>query len=500
VSKRTRSGRLRRTWPQRLLITFNLSCIVLALLAAGSLTYAKRKVGEIPRVQFSADGFIGSDGLADDAPRNFLIVGNDSAAELDADDPARAGRGSVGGVRSDTMMVVRLDPESKRAKILSFPRDLWVEIPGRGRNRINASIEYGGRDLLVQTIKENFDIDINHYVEVDFAGFKDMVDLLGGVPVYFATPVRDTRSGLNVENAGCTTLDENGALHYVRARHLRYYDEERDRWVSDPTSDLGRISRQQDFIKRVIRRAVSQGARDPLQLRNYIEVGLDNITLDGATTPGDLIELGQAFRTFDPETLQTFSLPVSDAYRGGAQVLELRTAEAEPILAMFRGTGKTTTVEGDLAPSSVAVAVLNGSGAQNQAAEASDVLAQAGFAMRPPSSTAGVERTEVRYRPGQEDQAVLVARHLFADPILIADEDVEQLTVITGPDFGAALVEARPVEDVAVPTTTTAAPVSGSTTVVPEGDGSATAEAPSVTTTTAPGFVPPDPPPGVDCG
>jgi hypothetical protein len=301
-----------------------------------------------------------------------------------------------------------------------------------------------------------------------------------------------------VENAGCTTLDENGALHYVRARHLRYYDEERDRWVSDPTSDLGRISRQQDFIKRVIRRAVSQGARDPLQLRNYIEVGLDNITLDDGTTPGDLIELGQAFRTFDPETLETFSLPVADAFRGGADVLDLRTGEAEPILAMFRGTGKTTTVEGDLAPSSVAVAVLNGSGEQNQAAEASEVLAQAGFSMRPPSSTASVARTEVRYRPGLEDQAVLVARHLFADPILVADEDVAQVTVITGPDFGAALIEARPIGDVAAPTTSTTVAEPDATTVVPDGAGAA--EEPTVTTTTVPGFVPPDPPPGVDCG
>jgi LCP family protein required for cell wall assembly len=500
VSKRTRSGRLRRTWPQRLLITFNLSCIVVALLAAGSLTYAKRKVGQIPRVQFNADGFIGSDGLADDAPRNFLIVGNDSAGRLDEDDPARAGRGSVGGVRSDTMMVVRLDPKSKGAKILSFPRDLWVDIPGRGRNRINASIEYGGRDLLVQTIKENFDIDINHYVEVDFAGFKDMVDLLGGIPVYFATPVRDGRSGLNVENAGCTTLDENGALQYVRARHLRYYDEERDRWVSDPTSDLGRISRQQDFIKRVIRRAVSQGARDPLQLRNYLEVGIDNITLDDATTPGDLIELGQAFRTFDPDTLETYSLPVTDAFRGGAQVLDLQTGEAEPILALFRGTGKTTTVEGDLTPSSVAVAVLNGSGEQNQAADASEVLAQAGFTVGPASSTATVARTEVRYRPGLEDQAVLVARHLFADPILIADPDVAQVTVVTGPDFGAALLEARPVEDVAVPTTTTTTAPESVATTEPGDGGSVAGEAPTTTTTTVAGFVPPDPPPGVDCG
>jgi LCP family protein required for cell wall assembly len=499
MSQQSRPPKPRRTWPQRLLITFNCLCIVVALVAAGSLTFAKRKVGEIDRYRFSSDGFQGSDGLADDAPRNFLIVGSDSDDGLEANDPAVAGRGSVSGIRSDTMMVVRVDPKTEQAKILSFPRDLWVEIPGQGRNRINASIEFGGPDLLVQTIKSNFDIDINHYVEVNFAGFKDLVDLLDGVPVYFTTPVRDTRSGLNVENAGCTVLDENGALSYVRARHFLYYDEARGRWVSDPTSDLGRISRQQDFIKRVIRRAVAKGARDPLQLKNYIEVGVDNIRLDEATTPGDLVELGQAFRNFDPNTLETYSLPVVGTYRGGAAVLDLQTGEAEPILALFRGTGKTTTVEGDLAPSTVAVQVLNGSGTQNQAAEATEVLAQAGFKTQPPSSTANVDRTEVRYRPGQEEQAALVARHLFADPVLVADVDAPQITVVTGADFGAAIVEPRPAADVEVPTTTST--TSTTTTTAPAGSSSSTTTVQSdAPATTVPGYVPDAAPEGVDCG
>ena len=502
MSRRSGSARLRRTWPQRLLICFNVVCIVGALVAAGSIAYAKRKVDQVDRVVFGNDqGWVEGNELADDAPRNFLLVGADTDDGLDANDPARAGRdATVGGIRSDTIMVVRVDPKAKQARILSFPRDLWVDIPGSGHQRINAALQFGGPQLLTATIKQNFDIDINHYVQVDFAGFKHLVKLLGGVPVWFSTPVRDTQSGLNVETSGCTTLDENGALSYVRARHFRYYDEQAGRWKSDPTSDLGRISRQQDFIKRVLRRAIAQGARNPVKLKDYMDVGVANITLDQFTTPGDLVALAQAFKDFDPNTLQTESLPVVNATRGGAAVLDLQTGKAEPILAQFRGTGRTTTVDGSVDPSTVAVQVLNGSGKQDQAADASSVLASVGFKMQPPNSEAAVPRTEVRYMAGQEEQAALVARYLFADPVLVEDPDAAQITVVTGPDFGAAVTKPRPEADVPVPTTTTTAATT--TTTAPAGTGTTATTAPagSVTTTTVNGYVPQAPPAGESCG
>ncbi|MEZ5181971.1 MAG: LCP family protein [Acidimicrobiales bacterium] len=500
MSKRSEGPRLRRTWPQRLLISFNVCCILAALVGAGTLAYAKRKVGDIGRYEISSLATLDDTELGDQ-PRNFLIVGTDSDDGLALDDPARSGRDrEVGGVRSDSIMVVRLDPKTTEAKILSFPRDLWVDIPGSSPNRINSPLQFGGPDLLIQTIKTNFDIDINHYVEVNWAGFQELVRILGGVPIYFDRPVRDTNSGLNVDGTGCYNLDANGALAYVRARHLRYYDEERGRWVADPTSDLGRISRQQDFIKRVLRRAINQGARNPAKLARFVDVGIDNVTLDQNTTPGDLVALGQAFRNFDPEALQTFSLPVTDVTRGGAAVLDLIVSDAEPILQMFRGTGQPVD-PGELDPGSIPVKVLNGSGKQDQAGDASAILGAAGFKMQQPSSARATEVTEVRYAPGQEAEAALVARHLFAQPVLIADPEVAQITVITGADFGAAVLEARPASDIPVPTTTTTAPPSTTTTqpgaTTEPGTGT---EVVDVTTTTQPGFVPDAAPQGEACG
>jgi polyisoprenyl-teichoic acid--peptidoglycan teichoic acid transferase len=502
MSRRSRTVRLRRTWPQRFLIIFNVGAILVALVGAGSLAYAKRKVGDINRVEIASIADAGS-GPIGDKPRNFLIVGTDDDDGLDVSDPARAGRdGVVGGVRSDTIMVVRLDPKTNQAKVLSFPRDLWVDIPGRSPGRINTPLQFGGPDLLISTIKTNFDIDINHYVAVNFAGFKELVKLLGGVPVYFAAPVRDAKSGLNVETAGCTTLDENGALHYVRARQLKYYDEERGRWVSDPTGDLGRISRQQDFIKRVLRRAVNQGWRNPTKLTSFVNVGVDHLTLDRDTTVGDLISLGQAFRNFDPETLQTYDLPVVDKVRGGADVLDLIVAEAEPTLQLFRGTGQQLA-PGEILPSTVSVKVLNGSGEQNQAAIASEVLATAGFKMGAPNSASATAITEVRYLPGQEAQAALVARHLFAQPVLIEDSNVSEITVITGEDFGAAVIEPRPASDVPVPTTSTTTTPQVADPIV--GEEATSSSEPSIgattTSTTEPtGFVPDAAPAGQACG
>ena len=490
MSRRTRARRPHRTWPQRLLISFNVCCIVAALVGAGTLAYAKRKVGEIDRYRLSNLYDDTSPGFDSDQPRNFLLVGADSDDGLAENDPARAGRGEVGGIRSDTIMVVRVDPKTNEAKVLSFPRDLWVDIPGSGKGRINSSLEFGGPDKLIETIKANFDIDINHYVQVNFAGFKGLVEQIGGIPVYFATPVRD-QGGLNVVSAGCNTLDGDGALAYVRARHMKYLNEN-GYWASlDGTSDLGRISRQQDFIKRVLRAAIKKGARNPRTLANLINTGVDNIRLDQGTTAGDLIALGQAFRSFDPNALQTYNLPVVGTVRGGADVLDLQTGGAEPILAKFRGTGEATP-DGELTPATVAVLVLNGSGTQNQAAEASSILTTAGFKVSEPGSSAGVPQTEVRYAPGMEEQAALVARHLFANVALVPDRDVSEVTVVTGPDFRSALVDARPKEDVPVPTTTTT-----TTTTAPQSSASSPDGTDATTTsTTVVGYVPGAAPPG----
>ena len=181
------------------------------------------------------------------------------------------------------------------------------------------------------------------------------------------------------------TLDGQQALGYVRSRHYeRYLD---GRWRTDPSGDLGRISRQQDFIMRALHQAVAQGGRNPITLDRLVDAGLATVTVDDLLTADDIIRLGQAFRSFDPGSLVTYSLPTRPGSAGGASILRLVDEEAQPILDRFRGTDHA-----DLRPSDVRVLVLNGSGLTGHAGDTSAALTAAGFGA---AGTGEAERFDV---------------------------------------------------------------------------------------------------------
>ena len=153
-----------------------------------------------------------------------------------------------GPARSDTMMVLHAD--GKNSYAVSFPRDLYVNIPGHGKGKINAAFNEGPQEV-IDTLKADFNVDIQHYVEVNFKTFEDIVNAVGSVPVYFPYPARDQLSGLGpTPAAGCYHLDGAPALAYVRSRHLEYFIDGRWRDAS-PQADIDRIARQQDFIKKL---------------------------------------------------------------------------------------------------------------------------------------------------------------------------------------------------------------------------------------------------------
>lgn len=520
MSARAAGRRLRRTWPQRLLISVNIIAIIGALVGAGTIAYAKRTVANVHRTtDIGRSVLTPADELPPGEPQNFLIVGVDDDEGLPDDDPVKNGRDSAtqGTLRSDTIMIVRVDPGNLDVQVLSFPRDLLVKIPGKGTSRINAALTYGDGNpgLLVKTIKDNFDIDVNHYVQVNFAGFKSLIDIIGGVPIWFPTPVKDTYSGLLVEEPGCTVLDQNGALSYARSRHFHYKDE-RGRWRSDGSSDYGRMRRQQDLLRRVMHRAISKGARNPVVLSRMVETGVEHIELDPYTTAADLITLGRAFQRFDPDKLGQSSLTVREVYRGGADVLELDERASEPVLAQFRGTGGSGDRE--ILPSTVTVRVLNGTGVQDQASELTDRFEELGFQVASPNSADPVWVTEVRYPPGSDAEAHLVARYLDAEPRLVPDPDVTEITVVTGPELVGVLDTPRPPE--AVPTTTststtTTTSTSTTTTTAPDDEAAADdesddeADEPEVSIPLVEGigpagegraYLPGEPPPGESCG
>ena len=462
--------------------------------AASVVAYGLYRIEQIERVEVTLSQ------APPGSPENFLVVGSDTRDTLDGSglaEGAFVGEGAEGsGQRSDTIMVVRVDPAQESVDVLSLPRDLWLPIAGTERSqRINTAYA-GGPQRLVDTIETNFDIPVHHYVEVDFAGFAGLVSAIGGVPIWFDTPMRDTHSGLRIESSGCHVLDSEMALAFARSRHLEYRTD--DGWSVDGTGDLGRITRQQVFIRRSLDKVSQMGVGDAVTLNRLADVAIDNVTLDDGLGLDSLLELGRRFATFQGEALRTYALPVY-SYRtsGGASVLGLEEAEAQPILNIFRGLPVDA-----LSPVQVEhVTVLNGTGETGQAGLVADALAEVGFGTEGVGDVeAGLlDRTRIRFAPGAEAHADLLERHLTAGADLYLDPSLDEGEVVleTGSDLTTISRRPRPPVERGPATTTTteaAAASTDSTTPTTETSQTTTTEVQETTTsTTEPVGVAPDP-------
>lgn len=333
-----------RTWPQRLLLSVNVVVTIACLAAAGGLYWAYSEASALPRID------VGASLQAPEAPgeaMNILLVGIDDGMGLQQGDPVLRGRGKT--LNTDTIMILRVDPKTQQAAIMSLNRDLWVDLAGGGQGRINTALALGGPEKLIATIKQDFQIPINHFAMVDFAGFDALVAANGGVPIWFNYPSRDEWTGLFQYQTGCQVLDAGQALAFARSRHFQISRDNMRTWQEDPSSDFGRVSRQQQFIKAALRKAAARGARNPFVLKELLEIAQKNVTLDSTFQIKDLIDLGAQFRTFDPDSLVTLT-PVSTGMMiGEASVLELNQAASQPMFDVFRGLRPIPTLNA-LAP------------------------------------------------------------------------------------------------------------------------------------------------------
>lgn len=479
--------RERRSWGQRLLIAANALALLGALVTAGSLAYSNSRLEGVDRVALG--DVLDPEEVEPGDPMNVLIVGIDDASGLSDEDSVKSGREGpdVAGQHTDTIMILRLDPRAGTAQMVSLPRDLWVPIAETGtEQRINTALQSGGPARLIRTIDEAFDIPIHHFVQVDFAGFRELVEIVDGVPISFPRPARDRQSGLNIEAAGCYTLGPVQALGFARAR---YYDvqDAAGEWHRDPRADLTRAGRQQLFIELALSRAISRGAKNPNTLRRLVDLGASAVTFDDSFEVGQLVELGVHYRNFQPTELQTFELSLVDDMQGGAQVLRLVEEASEPILAVFRGVPPANT--SDLRPEDVSVQVLNGTGTQGEGGEAAEGLTGLGFTT---TGTGDADTlgglTTVRFVPGGEAEAQLVARSV-AGPVAYERADGlggADAVLVTGTDWEGVAPSVRSMEEVPGPTAS-----GGATTTVPPttapADGSSTTAPADGSATTAPG-------------
>jgi len=312
-----RGAPTRKRWPIVLLgITLSL-----VLLMAGGLLWANWKFGQIERVQVSSV-------LGGGSGTNYLFVGSDSREGTDPNDPTAGALVPVSGQRSDTLLILRTSGDS--GSMLSIPRDLFVTIADTGeQQRINAAYN-GGPERLVKTIRNNLGIPIHRYVEVDFVSFAGLVDAVGGITIDFPHPARDPKSGLLVTSAGPQVLDGSQALAFVRSR--TYIETVDGVERTDPTADLGRVQRQQQFLRAVLDKVGA--TRNPFKLVGIANSLVDGLRIDDEMTLFDALGLLRQMSSLDPQpqTLPTTPFVTS----GGAQVLDLVDEEAEPILQQFR--------------------------------------------------------------------------------------------------------------------------------------------------------------------
>ena len=430
----------RRSNRQKALLGIGGSLTVLLLVVAMLLAEGLRIVEDSVRIPEMAP----LTPIAQGQAANWLLVGSDSREGFDANDP-NAGYFIDGevpiGRRTDTMIIARVDSDNGTVDILSVPRDLWVEIDGEGRSgRVNSAFASDdGRERLTATISKSLGIEINHYAEINFFGFQDVVDELGGVTMWFDTPMRDLGSGLLVETPGCVNLEGFQALAFARGRTMEFQRTD-GTWVRDTSGDLGRITRQQYFLKRVADSAAAVKLSDVATLTGLIRSLEGKLFVSSSIGIGDMADLAREFSAMSGEEITTHTLPVTNfRTTSGAAVLAMQPAEADQVLAIFRGEEPEPILPEELA---VELIILNGSRVPGQAKTVESWLARTGkFDIEKIDNGPTSDTTKLIYGPGMEAGAERVARYLEVEPEFEPDPDAVGLTLLTGVDFDGIRAE-----------------------------------------------------------
>ncbi len=336
-SRARRNGKPRWSTRKRVVVSLLGVVVLLVAVAGGSYGYLWYRYQQINKVHISDEVAV-----QNGAPFTILVIGSDTrVGESAAGVQAFGSSSEVTGQRSDVVQLWRVTPSTKQIQIMSIPRDTVVTMlpPDDSQfgtyNRINSSYNSGANQL-VKTITANFGIQINHVVQVDFSGFQDAVQALGGVYMNFPYPAKDAYSGLNITTPGCQLLNGAQALAVARARHYEYY--ENGYWQYDGTSDFGRIQRQDVFIKAMMTAAKSK--LDPLTVNAFIGSIHEGITIDDGFGFNELIGLALTYHSFDPTSLQGETLPTEAANGFGSlgDVLTLQQPQAQQMLVNIFGS------------------------------------------------------------------------------------------------------------------------------------------------------------------
>jgi LCP family protein required for cell wall assembly len=506
--KRKRSVRRRIAWIGG---TLALVLVLIAGAAGGYAWYLNHEIHRIDLHNLTSSPAKG----ADAGTENILMIGSTDRCALKVQNPAYGlcSQG-VNGVNSDVVMILHLNPANNTLSILSIPRDLFVpNARSDGANKIDAAL-YQGPDQLIDAIEENLGIPIQHFVELNFDSFINVVNALGGIKMYFPEPVFDAYSGLNIQTTGCLSLNGTQALQVVRARHLQYKGpgvttSNPNYWPQETQSDLARIRRNHEFLRVLAAAVKAKGLGNPITDQQLVAGVVGDLTVDSGFGATDMISLVLSYHNVDVNSAPQLTIPVqvdqfgNYVYKGGSYGDIEFPSEPQDHAAIDQFLGlkpNADTYSGGAlpSPSSLTVSVMNGSDTYNQATDTAQSLKALGFNIGSVGDTTpvGQEAETVVYysskSPAELAAAQAVANSMTGE-VIMADDPSQvspgsQVTVVTGTDFSvnppASTTPAPAATGAGAAATTTLPPTTTSTTSPP--GNSAFAPATSTVTPLAP--------------
>jgi LCP family protein required for cell wall assembly len=419
------SSRRRRNLLRTLAILLGLVVVVAGAGAVYGYHYADRLVakGRRPVANLTPVG--------PGRPMNILLVGSDSRAGLSRRQLGRIQTEQVPGQRTDTIMILHVSPGRDKAVLVSLPRDLRTEIRGH-TSKINAAFALGGPDLLVKTVEQTTGLPINHYVEIDFAGFLKVVDALGGITLCNRTGHRLDDRYANLHMApGCRNMNGVQALAFVRARHV--------------DSDFGRIGRQQEFMRALVAKLESKGNLFNLpKLLHVADLASDDLKTDHTLSTATAIGLARRLRRLDPGSIDMRVYPsVAAPPRCAGCAAFVDPLPEAPILmrALARDAAQLPPVGlpggKGVSLAATSVTVLNGGGVRGAAAKAAADLRRLGVRVAGTGNAAKPtgRATTLAYPPDLEQQAQLLGAALGGRVELVPADHPDALVLTVGSGF-----------------------------------------------------------------
>ncbi len=407
--------------------------------------------------------------------QTFLLIGSTSRCVLNNKQTAAFGSCAQGvtGVNSDVILLLRADQRAHSVSVLSIPRDLAMNNARPGEfHKIDAALA-DGPGQLVAAIEENFGIPINHFVELNFDSFQNIVNALGGIRMYFPYRVRDDSSGLHIRTTGCVYLNGFNALALVRARNYWYFKD--GQWRDDGSGDLGRIIRVHEFLRVLATAVARRGISNPLTDNSLLSAVAPNLEIDSRLSLGDMVDLLRAFHTTNIATVPELTLPnienfadyIYEGYDYGSVVLPTYPQDQQAIDEFL---GLKTPPGSAVAPGSFTVSVMNGTGTPGQATTTAGQLSALGFHVVGTGSSASVgpiSETVVYYVPGHLLGAERVVDDLHG-VVAMAERSTDagaDVTVVTGSDYSVVAPTSTPGTTTSTPGTTTTTPAPAKTAV-----------------------------------